>query len=128
MRRYLMLSAFVVSCVSRTDWGHATVVLEPSTQARTIPVAVRKEGFVPHDVAVQQGEVVTLVFTREVAHTCVKRVVVSLDDKHSIERDLPRGVPVAITFRFDRPGELMYSCAMAMVGGTIRVAAAPTQP
>lgn len=95
MQRLLALSLLATSCVAQSDWGQA-VVVEPTAQARTIPIAVRKEGFVPHDITVQQGEVATLVFTREVAHTCVKRIVVSLDGKHKVERELPRGVPVAL--------------------------------
>lgn len=122
-----LLAVLSLSCVAHTDWGRA-VVVAPAPATRTIEIAIREEGFVPHDITVKQGETVTLVFKREVERTCVKRVVVSLDNEHSVERELPRGIPVAVSLRFDHPGELGYSCAMAMVGGSILVTGSPAWP
>ena len=89
--------------------------------SRIIDVRVTEAGFEPPRIAAAHGEVVTLRFTRLVDHTCVKRVVVYLDGEHRIERDLPKQVPIDVTMRLDRPGELGFSCTMAMRGGAIDI-------
>ena len=93
----------------------------PTTDTRTIGVSVNARGFTPDSLEVETGSVTTLVFTRRVERTCVKRVVVGLDAEHSLERDLPIDQPVAITLRFDRAGQLTFSCAMGMRFGSIRI-------
>ena len=116
------LTLVLLGCVHRPPTGHATA--EPdSPQSRTIDIAVTKAGFEPDTIDVHQGETVRLVFTRKVNHTCVKRVVVSLDDEHDVQRDLAMNQPVPITLHFDHAGQLIYQCSMGMVGGTIRVTA-----
>lgn len=110
----------VLGCVHRPPTGHATARPD-SPQSRRVAIVVTKEGFDPDTIDVHRGETVTLVFTRTVKHTCVKRVLVSLDDDHDVQRDLAMNQPVPITLHFDRPGELIYQCSMGMRGGTIRV-------
>lgn len=117
-----VLLVMMLGCVHRPPTGHATV-RESSTPSRSVDISVTKHGFEPDTVDVHEGETVTLVFTRKVNHTCVKRVVVALDDHHDVQRDLAIDQPVPITLHFDRPGQLIYACSMAMVGGTIRVTA-----
>lgn len=113
----------VAACVHPPIAGHA-MLATPSPGARTIAIDITVRGFEPDSIDVESGETATIVFTRRVQHTCVKRVVVALDDGHgNVERDLPIGTPVAITLTFDRIGELGFSCAMAMQGGAIHVLA-----
>jgi hypothetical protein len=59
------------------------------------------------------GETVTIVFTRKVQRTCVKRVVVALDDQHNVERDLQVDHPVA---GFD---DVRETCRLRSPLGTI---------
>jgi len=77
----------------------------------------------PDRVTVTAGEVVDLVFTRTVEHTCVTTVIVSLDARTRIERPLPVDVPITVTLRFapNQRGELGFSCPMSMIGGAIDV-------
>lgn len=118
MRGLVLLA--VAACVHPPAAAHA-VVSTASAATRNIAIAVTARGFEPDSVDVDLGETATMVFTRKVERTCVKRVIVALDDDHNIERDLPIGAPVAITLTFDRPGELGFWCAMAMRGGAIHV-------
>ena len=118
--RTMFAAVLVSACASPRPWGAATMV--PSPPARTVTIEVSNHGFSTTQVPVHVGEVVTLVFDRTTEHTCAKRVVLSLDADRRVERDLPVGTPVAITLRFDHPGELGYSCSMGMYGGVIDVA------
>lgn len=117
--RYALVTLAVAGCVSSQPWGSA--VEAPVANARPIAVSVTSEGFVPKQIDVQRGETVSLVFTREVEHTCAKQVIVELDARREIRRDLPLHQPVAIAVRFERAGELGFTCGMKMLGGTIDV-------
>ena len=112
----LLLSA----CVQPPLTGRA--IETPATpSARTIQIAVTSRGFEPSSVDVAMGETATIVFTRKVQRSCVKRVVVAIDDHHNVERDLPVDQPIPITLEFDHTGEIGFSCAMMMQGGAIHV-------
>lgn len=107
-------------CPSQTSWGHA--IEQPAApSARRIDIAITQQGFEPKRIEVASGQNVTLVFTRQVEHTCAKKVIVLLDEHAEVARDLPMQQPVAIGLRFDRAGELGYTCGMKMLGGTIVV-------
>ena len=110
----------LVACVHPSAAGRA-VVTAPTAADRNIPISVTARGFEPDAIDVTSGEPVTIVFTRTVERTCVKRVVLEIDDEHDVQRDLPIGQPIAITVAFEQPGELGFSCAMAMKGGAIHV-------
>lgn len=115
-----LLVLSLASCATRTPWAHATVA--PSAGAtRVVAIDVTHRGFEPDRIAVRTGETVTLTITRRVEQTCITRVTVSLDADARLERELPLDEPVAITLRFDAPGELGLSCPMNMFGATIEV-------
>lgn len=116
----MLALCFLTGCLAPTAAGRAAIAT-PAPDTRTIAVAVNARGFSPASFEVETGSVATVVFTRTVEHTCVKRVVLGLDAEHTVERDLPRNQPVAITLQFDRPGELSFSCAMGMRFGSIHV-------
>ena len=116
----LGLALLVSACASPAPWGLA-IEAPPAPNARAIPVTVTAHGFEPNRIEVASGETATLVFTRRVEHTCAKQVIVELDGKHDLTRDLPVDQPVAVTLRFDRPGELGFTCGMKMFGATIVV-------
>ncbi len=124
-RGALVLACSLVGCASPAPWGRA-VEVPPARAGRTIDIAITPRGFDPRHVVVAAGETVRLVFTRTVARTCVTRVIVRTAEDRAIERDLPHRVPVAITLRFDRTGELGFHCPMAMYGGTIEIRGRPS--
>lgn len=115
-----LILGLLVGCVTPSTAGHA-VIAAPAVNTRAITVEVTARGFVPDSVDVFLGSVTTLIFTRKVERTCVKRLVLGLDDEHTVERDLPIDQPVALTLKFDRVGELKFSCAMGMRFGSIRI-------
>lgn len=80
-----------------------------------------REGFVPDRIHVRSTETVTLVFTRTSGDSCLKRVVVHLDDARKLERATPMKQPVAITLRLEKPGELALTCGGWGHGATIVV-------
>lgn len=112
----------LAACAPTTPWGRATVAA-PTIDARTIEIAASRSRFEPNQLAVRLGEVVRLRFTRTTGNSCAREVMVSLDGEHQIRRELPVGIPVDIVLRFERPGELGFSCGMAMLGGSIDVRA-----
>jgi plastocyanin domain-containing protein len=122
MRRAAVFAvlALATGCAPHAPWARAVVA--PATSAtRLVRLQVTRQGFEPKHIAVRTGEVVTLELTRRVERTCVTSVVVSLDGEARIERELPLDEPVALTLRFEAPGELGMSCPMNMYGATIEV-------
>jgi plastocyanin domain-containing protein len=86
-----------------------------------VAIAVTKNGFEPADIKVTKGTPVTLVFTRKTDETCAKDVVIHVDDKQTIEKDLPLNAPVEVAVTFPNSGDLVYACGMDMVKGHIHV-------
>ena len=83
-----------------------------------IAIAVTENGFEPKTVTVAVGKPVTLVVTRQTDKTCATELV--MEEQH-INRKLPLGTPVEITFTPEKPGELTYACAMDMYHGKVIV-------
>ena len=88
---------------------------------RRIDIAVTEAGFEPKKVTVTKGEEVTLAFTRKTDKTCAKEVIVHLNEKDTVEKDLPLNEVVPVTATFSKSGELGYACGMNMLGGVIVV-------
>lgn len=88
---------------------------------RRIDITVTEKGFEPKQVSVKRGEQVQLVFTRKTDRTCAKDVKVFYTEKKSVRKPLPLNVPVEIVTRFDKSGELGFTCGMDMVSGVIQV-------
>lgn len=86
-----------------------------------IEITVEDSGFNPARIAVRARQPVTLVFTRKTEKTCLKDVVVYVDETHRLKRALPLGQPVEIQVTFPRGGEMGYACGMSMYGGQIFV-------
>jgi plastocyanin domain-containing protein len=93
----------------------------PKVSAPRIEIAVTKAGFEPGNIKVAAGKPVSLVFTRKTDSTCAKKVIVKLDDKTSIERELPLDKPVEVAVTFPKAGTLSYACSMDMIKGVIVV-------
>jgi plastocyanin domain-containing protein len=90
---------------------------EAADSAR-IAITVTENGFEPATVTVPVGKPVTLVVTRTTTKTCATDLVMA---SQGINRPLPLGQAVEITFTPDKPGELDYACAMDMYTGKIIV-------
>jgi plastocyanin domain-containing protein len=83
-----------------------------------VKITVTKNGYEPWKVRARKGVPLTLVVTRTTDETCATEVVLP---EYGIDRKLPLGEPVTITFTPAREGELRYSCAMRMFQGVIEV-------
>jgi plastocyanin domain-containing protein len=83
-----------------------------------VKITVTKNGYEPWRVPARAGVPLTLVVTRTTDETCATEVVLP---EYGIERKLPLGEPVTITFTPTRTGELRYTCAMKMFQGVIDV-------
>ena len=83
-----------------------------------VTITVTEKGFEPEVVTVAAGRPVTLVVTRTTAKTCATELVMPA---HNINRPLPLGEAVEITFTPDKAGELTYACAMDMYKGKVVV-------
>jgi plastocyanin domain-containing protein len=98
--------------------GCAGVSKQEPAPGNRVRLAVTEKGFEPAVVTVEAGKPVTLVVTRETANTCATELVMA---SRGINRPLPLGQPVEITFTPEKPGELTYACAMDMYRGKIVV-------
>jgi len=87
-------------------------------EAGPIRIDVTRNGFEPWRVEARKGVPLTLVVTRRTDQTCATEIVIP---DAGIERRLPLGEPVTITFTPARSGEVRYSCAMKMFQGVIDV-------
>ncbi len=83
-----------------------------------VRITVTKNGYEPWRIEARQGVPLTLVVTRTTDETCATELVLP---EYGIDRKLPLGTPVTITFTPARTGTLRYSCAMKMFQGQIDV-------
>jgi plastocyanin domain-containing protein len=83
-----------------------------------VAISVTENGFEPATVTVPVGKPVTLVVTRTTAKTCATDFVMAA---RGINRPLPLGQAVEISFTPDKAGELDYACAMDMYKGKVIV-------
>jgi hypothetical protein len=83
-----------------------------------VRITVTKNGYEPWRVEARKGVPLTLVVTRATDETCATELVLP---EYGIDRKLPLGTPVTITFTPERTGTLRYSCAMKMFQGEIGV-------
>ena len=102
--------AVVAGCAQQAQQG----VADPNRVA----ITVTEKGFEPEVVTVSAGKPVTLVVTRQTAQTCATELVMPAQN---INRPLPLGEAVEITFTPQAPGELTYACAMDMYKGKVVV-------
>jgi plastocyanin domain-containing protein len=93
-------------------------LLASTSTPRIIDMTVTKRGFNPARVAVQKGEPVRLVVTRETEQTCAKEIVIS---DAGVREKLPLDKPVTIEFTPQKTGEIRYACGMDMVSGVLVV-------
>jgi plastocyanin domain-containing protein len=96
----------------------AAVACSGRATGEPVKIAATRNGFEPWRVQARKGVPLTLVVTRTTDETCATEVVLP---EYGIERKLPLGEPVTITFTPTRTGELRYSCAMKMFQGVIDV-------
>ena len=83
-----------------------------------VRITVTRNGYEPWRVRAWKGVPLTLVVTRTTDETCATEVVLP---EYGIDRKLPLGQPVTISFTPTRTGELRYACAMNMFQGVIEV-------
>ena len=112
------IASMVVAAMCMT-WTSAEGRAKAS--ARQIDIAVTEVGFEPKKVTVKRGEDVTLAFTRKTDKTCAKEVIVYVNDKNKVEKQIPLNQVVPVTVMFSKSGELRYACGMNMLGGVIVV-------
>lgn len=110
--------------MSRTAPLLAVLLAAAGCQARApapgapIRITVTKNGYEPWRVEAKAGVPLTLVVTRTTDETCATELVLP---EYAIDRKLPLGEAVTITFTPTRTGTLRYSCAMKMFQGQIEV-------
>jgi plastocyanin domain-containing protein len=85
---------------------------------QVVQITVTEDGFVPAEVKVKKGEPVKLVVTRKTDRTCATEIVVK---DYGVEKKLPLGVPVEVTFTPSRSGKVRYACGMDMISGVLVV-------
>ena len=110
MRSALLLAAALVAT--------AACGARDQRPGEPVRITVTKNGYEPWRVRAWKGVPLTLVVTRTTDATCATEVVLP---EYGIDRKLPLGEPVTITFTPTRAGELRYSCAMRMFQGVIDV-------
>jgi membrane fusion protein, heavy metal efflux system len=87
-------------------------------EGRLVKIVVNDAAFQPARVEVGRNERLTLEFTRVSDKTCATEIVVP---SQQIKKALPLNQPVAVEFRSTEPGEIGFSCGMAMLKGAVVV-------
>jgi len=87
-------------------------------RSRELTITLTGKGYQPEKLRVKRGVPLKLTFVRQVEATCATEVELV---GYGIRRELPVNQPVVIDFTPDRTGEIVYTCAMKMVGGKIFV-------
>ncbi len=86
--------------------------------AQVVAIEVTGKGFVPDRAAVRVGRPVTLVVTRTTERTCATEIVVK---DYGVNRPLPLGQAVEVTFTPKKAGPVRYACGMDMIAGVLNV-------
>ncbi len=82
----------------------------------SIVVRATQMGFEPADIKAPAGEVLTIVFERDIENTCMDSVVFPELD---IDEDLPMGETVAIEITPEEGQEIGFNCRMGHGKSTI---------
>ena len=85
---------------------------------QVVNVTVTRDGFVPAQVAVKQGQPVKLVVTRKVERTCATEIVMK---DFGVNQPLPLEQAVTVTLTPRKAGEYRFACGMDMIAGVLRV-------
>jgi len=86
--------------------------------AQVVAIEVTGQGFVPARATVKAGRPVTLVVTRKTERTCATEIVVK---DYGVNRPLPLGQAVEVTFTPKKAGPVRYACGMDMIAGVLNV-------
>lgn len=81
-----------------------------------LEISVTSDGFVPERAKVRVGQPITLVVTRKVERTCATDIVIK---DYGVNKPLPQGERVEVTFTPTKPGPIRFACAMDMVSGEL---------
>lgn len=90
-------------------------------EGRKVEISVTENGFEPSSSTVAKGEQVTLVFTRKTDKTCATSVIVYMDPKTKVEKDLPLNTPVSIPLTAAAAGDVKFTCGMNMYTGVVKL-------
>jgi plastocyanin domain-containing protein len=77
---------------------------------------VTSDGFVPARAKVKVGQPVTLRVTRKVDRTCATDIVIK---DYDINKPLPNGQTVEVTFTPAKAGSIRFACPMDMISGEL---------
>lgn len=116
-----MRKHFVLVVVAAVLLVSGALAFAKGDKPRRIDIAVSASGFEPAKIEVEKDEPVVLVFTRKTEETCAKQVIVHVNAKDTMKKDLPLNKPVEVAVTFTKSGELAYACGMNMVTGVISV-------
>jgi plastocyanin domain-containing protein len=86
--------------------------------AQVVEIAVTGQGFVPAAATVAAGRPVKLVVTRKVERTCATEIVIK---DYGVNKPLPLGEAVEVSFTPKKAGPVRYSCGMDMIAGVLTV-------
>ena len=86
--------------------------------AQVVAIEVTGQGFVPARTTVKAGRPVTLVVTRKTERTCATEIVIK---DYGVNRPLPLGQAVEVTFTPKKAGPVRYACGMDMIAGVLNV-------
>lgn len=127
MLAIVAVASLAVACSKKQDAAPASGSAAAGSAApkaadpSKLDIAVTDKGFEPDNVEVSAGKPVTLVFTRKTDDTCIKQVVLTMDDGKKVLKDLPLNTPVELAATFPKPGKLGFACGMDMMKGTVVV-------
>jgi plastocyanin domain-containing protein len=119
MKRGLLLLVVLAACSDRKPEEKRAPPPPAVAASGKIDIAVTEKGFEPTPIQVVKGQPITLVVTRKTDQTCATELTIP---EYKIDRKLPLGQPVEISFTPEKSGDLEYGCAMDhMMKGVLQV-------
>jgi len=114
----LIASSLALAACNRSEGASSTAQsgVKTAPTSQRINIAVTSDGFVPSATRIKVGQPVTLVVTRQVERTCATDIVIK---DFGVNKPLPQGQPVEVTFTPTKAGPIRYACAMDMVAGEL---------
>ena len=113
--RYPAILSFALACSASLS---ACGGQKTEAQSGNIAMTVTEAGFEPDNLTVKKGQEVRLSITRKTDATCATEIIIK---DPPINTKLPLNVPVEVKVTPPKEGDILFACAMNMIGGYIEV-------
>ncbi len=119
-RKYTQILLLIVAALfaSGSALYATTLKRQPGKRVQTARILIREDGYSRNSLSLRKGVPARITFLRQTDATCATEIVIPA---YGINRNLPLGRAVVVTFTPKRSGEFTFTCGMNMMRGKLIV-------